>query len=89
MVAKKQEGPLGVASQPLDPLPSSDGTDNHEHRFEWQEAARIIFVVVAAAAVWFEIWEPLRTVSVIGVIGLLVGTWPILMEAFEIFSPDV
>ena len=59
-----------------------DGHD-HEHPFEWQEALRIGFVAVAAALVWFRVWEPITTVSVIGVVGLLVGGWPILKEAFE------
>ena len=61
----------------------TDETHDHEHGFEWQEAARIAFVVITAAAVWFGIWEPVRSISLIGVIGLLVGGWPILKEAFE------
>ncbi|OYW91499.1 MAG: heavy metal translocating P-type ATPase, partial [Caulobacterales bacterium 32-67-6] len=59
-----------------------DGHD-HEHPFERQEALRIGFVAVAAALVWFKVWEPIPTISVIGVVGLLVGGWPILKEAFE------
>ena len=59
-----------------------DGHD-HEHPFEWQEAVRIGVVAVAAALVWFRVWEPFSLVSVIGVAGLLVGGWPILKEAFE------
>ena len=59
-----------------------DGHD-HEHPFEWQEAVRIGVVAVAAALVWFRVWEPFSVVSVIGVAGLLVGGWPILKEAFE------
>ncbi|OYZ95538.1 MAG: heavy metal translocating P-type ATPase, partial [Rhizobiales bacterium 17-65-6] len=59
-----------------------DGHD-HEHPFEWQEAVRIAVVAVAAALVWFRIWEPISVVSIIGVAGLLVGGWPILKEAFE------
>jgi cation transport ATPase len=59
--------------------------DQHEreHALEWTELARIGFVAFAAAAVWFGIWEPIHDVSLIGVIGLLVGGWPILKEAFE------
>ncbi len=53
------------------------------HGFEWPEAARIAFVAVASAAVWFRVWEPIQSVSVIGVIGLLVGGWPIFREALE------
>ena len=56
---------------------------DHDHPFEWPEAVRIVLVAVAAAAVWFRVWEPFPAVSVIGVVGLLIGGWPILKEAFE------
>lgn len=56
---------------------------DHEHPFEWSEAVRIALVAVAAAAVWFRVWEPFTAVSVIGVVGLMIGGWPILKEAFE------
>lgn len=59
-----------------------DGHD-HDHSFEWQEAVRIGFVALAAALVWFRVWEPFAAVSVIGVAGLVVGGWPIVKEAFE------
>jgi heavy metal translocating P-type ATPase len=55
---------------------------DHDHPFEWNESARIAAVAIAAAAVWFRVWEPFPAVSVIGVIGLLIGGWPILKEAF-------
>lgn len=55
----------------------------HEHEFEWMEGVRIVAVALAAAAVWFRLWEPLRSVSVIGVLGLAIGGWPIFKEAFE------
>jgi Cd2+/Zn2+-exporting ATPase/Cu+-exporting ATPase len=59
-----------------------DGHD-HSHGFDWAEALRIAFVALAAAAVWFKLWEPFSAVSMIGVVGLVVGCWPILKEAFE------
>jgi len=59
-----------------------DGHD-HSHGFDWAEAARIAFVALAAVAAWFKLWEPFTAVSVIGVVGLVVGGWPILKEAFE------
>ncbi|WP_416240347.1 heavy metal translocating P-type ATPase [Salinisphaera orenii] len=49
---------------------------DHDHPFEWPEAARIGVVAVAAALVWFRVWEPFTAVS-------LIGGWPILKEAFE------
>ena len=54
-----------------------------EHGFSRTEAVRIALVALAAAAVWFEVWEPFRAVSVIGVVGLAIGGWPIFEEAFE------
>ncbi|CAB3796043.1 Copper-exporting P-type ATPase [Paraburkholderia ultramafica] len=60
-----------------------DYQHDHEHAFEWPEAVRIVLVALAAAAVWFRLWEPLTAVSVIGVAGLLIGGWPIFKEALE------
>jgi len=60
-----------------------DDEHDHDHLFEWSEAVRIGLVAIAAAAVWFRVWEPFPAVSVIGVVGLLIGGWPILKEAFE------
>jgi Cd2+/Zn2+-exporting ATPase/Cu+-exporting ATPase len=59
------------------------GEHDHAHAFEWPEAARIGLVAAAAAAVWFRVWEPMPGVSLIGIIGLLVGGWPIFKEALE------
>jgi len=60
-----------------------DDEHDHAHAFEWLEAARIGLVALAAAAVWFRVWEPIPSVSLLGVIGLLVGGWPIFKEALE------
>jgi heavy metal translocating P-type ATPase len=60
-------------------------TDDHEqgHAIGWVDALRIAVVALAAGVVWFRIWEPLQSVSVIGVLGLLIGGWPIVREAAE------
>src|SRR5216683_8205842 len=57
--------------------------DEHEHAFEWSEMVRIALVGVAAAMVWFRVWEPVSALSIVGVAGLLVGGWPIFKEALE------
>jgi Cd2+/Zn2+-exporting ATPase/Cu+-exporting ATPase len=57
--------------------------DEHDHAFEWPEMLRIGLVAGAAACVWWRVWEPLHAVSVIGIVGLLVGGWPIFKEALE------
>ncbi len=59
-----------------------EGRD-HDHAFDLKEAARIVFVALAAAAVWFRVWEPFASVSVIGVAGVVVGGWPVFREAAE------
>jgi cation transport ATPase len=57
--------------------------DEHEHGLEPIEVLRVVFVAVAAAAVWFHLWEPFHRVSVIGLVATLVGGYPIFKEAFE------
>jgi heavy metal translocating P-type ATPase len=54
---------------------------DHAHGFDWREAARIAAVAVAAGAVWFRLWEPLPHISLVGVLGLILGGWPIFKEA--------
>ncbi len=62
--------------------PHEHGED-HEHAVEWPELLRIIVVAFAAAAVWWRLWEPFRGPSLVGVVGLLIGGWPIFKEALE------
>jgi Cd2+/Zn2+-exporting ATPase/Cu+-exporting ATPase len=68
--------------QPKEPDPAVEQSE-HEHRLEWVELARIAFVALAAAAVWFRIWEPFSKLSVIGIAATLIGGYPIFKEAFE------
>lgn len=63
--------------------PDHDPGHDHDHLLHWLEAGRIGLVVATASAVWFRFWEPFPAVSLIGVVGLLIGGWPILKEAFE------
>jgi heavy metal translocating P-type ATPase len=57
--------------------------NEHAHGLEWTEVARIALVALAAAAVWFRLWEPFPHVSVIGIAASLIGGYPIFKEAFE------
>ena len=56
---------------------------DHEHGAELVEILRVVFVVLAAGAVWFHLWEPFQRVSVIGLAATLIGGYPIFKEAFE------
>ncbi|MGB0062998.1 MAG: cation-translocating P-type ATPase [Terracidiphilus sp.] len=60
-----------------------DHEHDHEHAFELVEVLRVLFVAIAAAAVWFHLWEPFHRVSVIGLAATLIGGYPIFKEAFE------
>jgi P-type Cu+ transporter len=64
---------------------TTPAVEEHEsgHVFGGIEAARIILVALAAAAVWFHLWEPFPRVRLIGVLGVLIGGWPIFKEAAE------
>jgi heavy metal translocating P-type ATPase len=82
-----QQERIGRASS-LDQTQNGKATpavEEHEggHVFGGVEAARIILVALAAAAVWFHVWEPFPRVSLIGVLGVLIGGWPIFKEAAE------
>jgi heavy metal translocating P-type ATPase len=57
--------------------------EEHGHGVEWAELVRIAFVALAAAAVWFRLWEPFPHISVIGMVAALIGGYPIFKEAFE------
>jgi heavy metal translocating P-type ATPase len=71
--------------QPTDTLSegSQEEHSDHEHGFEVVEVLRVVLVALAAAAVWFRLWEPFHRVSVIGLLATLVGGYPIFKEALE------
>jgi cation transport ATPase len=62
---------------------SAEHDHDHEHGFELIEVLHVVIVVLAAAAVWFHLWEPFHRVSVIGLVATLIGGYPIFKEAFE------
>ena len=53
----------------------------HAHPVHAVDLLRIGFVAVAAGAVWFRAWEPLPSVSLVGIFAALVGGYPIFREA--------
>src|SRR5579872_4895856 len=74
--------PKGNSPQLNEPASGAEH-EQHDHGVEWAELARIAFVALAAAAVWFRLWEPFPHISVIGVAATLIGGYPIFKEAFE------
>src|SRR3989454_12425427 len=65
--------------------------DEHDHAhapaFAWPEALRIGLVALAAAAVWGRVWEPFPAISVLGVLGLAIGGWPLVTGAAAPIAP--
>ncbi|MDQ2680886.1 MAG: cation-transporting P-type ATPase, partial [Candidatus Eremiobacteraeota bacterium] len=57
--------------------------DDHAHPIKRNDVLRVFFVALAAAAVWFRVWEPIPHISIIGIAAALIGGWPIFAEAFE------
>src|SRR5712664_968096 len=75
---------LSNLAEPADhpgPDQQHDGEQEQGHALAWPDALRIAGVALAAILVWFRLWLPPQIVSVIGVLGLLIGGWPIVKEA--------
>ena len=77
------ESPTVVPQAQAETFASAAEEHEPDHLLSRLEAARIILVAMAAAAVWFHVWEPLPRVSLIGILGVLIGGWPIFKEAAE------
>jgi heavy metal translocating P-type ATPase len=71
-----------ISTEPPPKEESATGAEHATH-LEWQEIARIAAVAVAAVAIWFRLWEPFPSVSIIGIVGLAIGGWSIFSEAAE------
>lgn len=56
---------------------------HHHFSLKRPELMRIGFVALAAAAVWFRLWEPFPSFSVVGLLATVIGGYPIFKEAFE------
>ncbi len=91
-VTSEQHNSPGLAGEASIHAPSScascaevSAEHNHdrEHGLQLIEVLRVVFVALAAAAVWFHLWEPFHRVSVIGLVATLIGGYPIFKEAFE------
>ena len=59
------------------------GEHEESHALNWTELARVLFVAVAALAIWFLRGSSIPYLNVIGAICALVGGYPIYHEAYE------
>jgi heavy metal translocating P-type ATPase len=60
-----------------------DTSEDLGEGIRWTELARIVFVLFAAASVWWRIGEAHGALSIIGLVAALVGGYPIFREAME------
>jgi heavy metal translocating P-type ATPase len=63
--------------------PPKDREHDAGHHLKSADLARIAFVALCCAAVWFRVWEPFPKVSVIGIVAAVIGMYPIMKESFE------
>src|ERR1019366_5010406 len=64
--------------------PDHEGEHGHEHgHVEPFDLIRIAVTAIVAGFVWFRVWEPFPHVSLVGIVGVLFGGWPIFHEALE------
>jgi len=75
--------PPAMGSSPMRDREEAREAEEHAHGLEVADLARIAFVALAAAAVWFRVWEPFPHFSVIGIGATLMGGYPIFKEAIE------
>jgi heavy metal translocating P-type ATPase len=81
-----QHQALSAAVSAAEPMPSASSVskeENSRHTFGWSEAIRIALVAFTAVAVRFHLWEPFERISLVGMLGVLIGGWPIFKEAAE------
>ncbi len=63
--------------------PGSIEVTESAHSFGWMEAVRIALVAIAAIAVRIRLWHPVAPVDLVGIVGIVIGGWPIFKEAAE------
>ncbi|MBV8360243.1 MAG: cation-translocating P-type ATPase [Deltaproteobacteria bacterium] len=74
--------PASVAGPAPNASPVSK-EENGQHTCGWSEAIRIALVAFTAVAVRFHLWEPFERISLVGMLGMVIGGWPIFKEAAE------
>jgi heavy metal translocating P-type ATPase len=82
-VLSAQASASGEAPPSVSPIPPLTAEDESGHRFRWSEAVRIASVAFATVAVRGHLWEPFEHISLVGVLAVVFGGWPIFKEAAE------
>ncbi len=70
-----------MTDQAIEPQPA--GTDHKEEAglVHWEDLIRILFVALAAAATWFQVWRPWAKADLLAIAATAIGAYPIAKEA--------
>lgn len=69
-----------TAASPVPLLPQTRDAGVSHKVLKRAKIVRILFVALAAALVGLHVWEPFAPLSVIGIVGVVVGGWPMFKE---------
>lgn len=64
-------------------LPQQADSEHEEEsgHVHWDDLVRIVFVALAAAATWFQVWRPWAKADLLAIAATAIGAWPIAKEA--------
>lgn len=79
----RSRSPNQATPECVPPIQRAADTDSQPSVVKPLEIARIVFVAVAAVLVGLRVWEPFSAFSVIGVVGVIVGGWPMFREVAQ------
>lgn len=65
------------------PLPRTRDASVRHSVLKPAEIGRILLVALAAALVGLHVWDPFAPVSIIGIVGVVVGGWPMFKEVAQ------
>src|SRR6266851_3364996 len=77
----ERSAPFDAAQSANSTPPTEDPQDGRA--FDSLDLVRIAVVVFAAIAVRFDLWNTIPGARLFGILGIMIGGWPIFAEAFE------
>lgn len=80
-----EENTLTQKEKELPPSPPGPGEARHQEEaghYHREDLVRILFVALAAAATWFQVWRPWAKADLVAIVATAIGAYPIFKEAF-------
>jgi Cd2+/Zn2+-exporting ATPase/Cu+-exporting ATPase len=70
-----------MTDQATSPQPAESDHDEETGHVHWDDLIRILFVALATAATWFQIWRPWAKADLLAIVATAIGAYPIAKEA--------